>query len=145
MSNIIPKKIKCLCGCGQYLRPNFIREQVKSDTSVFRVSDGKVIGISGYGYMNNNKFNTLRCGFRWAVRNEKNKWNELVKLIQKINNLWHHYAITTNGLTIFITGLSSKVLVSSRKTRSAKQNTWQTIVDFLKLYNDKKFTSTKLL
>lgn len=64
-----PKKIKCRCGCGKFLIPNLEREKVPDAKSIFGFRYGKVIRINGYGYSNNGKFNSLRCGFRWATRN----------------------------------------------------------------------------
>ena len=61
------KVIKCPY-CGKNLRPNYIREMIP-DT---RINSGwmregkKILSISGYGYLNNNIFCTLRCGFYWA-------------------------------------------------------------------------------
>jgi hypothetical protein len=68
-SEIPVQKIKCRCGCGKYLRPNLVREQMPDEKAVFGTREGKVLKIAGYGYGNNNKFDSLRCGFRWAVKN----------------------------------------------------------------------------
>lgn len=71
-SEIPTRKIRCRCGCGRYLTPNFEREILHDRASVFGTRYGKVIRITGYGYMNNNIFQTLRCGFNWAVyKNQK--------------------------------------------------------------------------
>ncbi len=67
------QKIICKCGCGQLVKPNYIREQVPNKRLGMLIVDGKIIGIRGYGYNDNGMFNTLRCGFRWAVRENKTK------------------------------------------------------------------------
>lgn len=67
MPDIQAKKIKCFCGCGNNLKPNYIRDRVKSANLHGWMVDGKIIGISGYGYLDNGFFNTLRCGFNYAV------------------------------------------------------------------------------
>lgn len=71
MTDIIPKRFKCKCGCGKFVRPNYIREVVPNEKIKGWTKDGKIIGIEGYGYLNNGIFNTLRCGFRWATQKIK--------------------------------------------------------------------------
>jgi hypothetical protein len=73
MNNIKPIKILCRCGCGKYLRPNYERERIPNPHPLLKghFKDGKAIKIIGYGYMNNGFFNSLTCGFRWAIRNVK--------------------------------------------------------------------------
>lgn len=75
MSNITPKRFKCKCGCGQFVAPNYKREQVPSKYYGLMV-DGKITGIRGYGYANNGHFATLRCGFWWAVKKFGNNIND---------------------------------------------------------------------
>lgn len=58
-----------MCGCGDLVKPNYIRKQLPHDKFTNWTKDGNIIGIEGYGYNNNGVFNTLRCGFRWAVNN----------------------------------------------------------------------------
>lgn len=71
--NITPEKILCRCGCGKYLTPNLEREMVPSKITNMMLPKGTVTKINGYGYMNNGYFQTLRCGFRWALHNLNNK------------------------------------------------------------------------
>jgi len=67
------KKVKCLCGCGKYVKPNYIRSRKPNDKIKVEGWDkaGEIIGVAGYGYLDNGVFNTLRCGFEWAIRRTK--------------------------------------------------------------------------
>lgn len=63
------KKHECMCGCGKILRPNYEREWIPNPKVPGHMMEGKIIKLLGYGYLNNGRFATLTCGFRWAVRN----------------------------------------------------------------------------
>jgi len=65
------RRFKCLCGCGNNVKPNYIRERVPSTILKNWDKAGKITGVEGYGYLNNGYFNTLRCAFDWATRRLK--------------------------------------------------------------------------
>lgn len=68
---ITPEKRLCRCGCGKTLTPNYVRKVIQNPRCPRLSKDGDILRISGYGYSDNGHFQTLRCGFRYAVKKLK--------------------------------------------------------------------------
>lgn len=69
---ITPERKICLCGCGKIVTPNYRRRVIQNPRFPGLLKEGEILSIEGYGYNDNGYFDTLRCGFRWAV-NSLNK------------------------------------------------------------------------